>query len=76
MIKLTEDRIKRLGFNYDNYSEEYSLWLAKNTYVNITFIEDEDFFVTLQIHQSTVSLGHIRTEYQLDKLINAIRENK
>ena len=72
MITLTEKHIQSLGFDYDEYEQEYSLWCSKDIYVNITFVSCDDFFVTLQVHQATALLSHIKTEYQLDKLINSL----
>lgn len=76
MIKLTEKHIQYLGFDYDSHDEEYSLWCAKNVYVNATFLPCGDFFITIQVHQATALLSHIKTEYQLDKLLNSLSEIK
>lgn len=72
MIAITEKHIQQLGFDYDSHEEEYSLWCAKNLYINITFITGGDFFITIQVHQSKADLSHVRTEYALDKLINSL----
>lgn len=76
MITLTEEYIQSLGFDYDRYEEEYSMWCAKNIYVNITFLPDGDFFVTLQVHQATAHLSHVKTQYALDKVINSLSAPK
>lgn len=72
MIKLTEEHIRYLGFDYDSHEQEYSLYCTKNVHINITFLPNGDFFITLQVHQAKADLIHIRTEYALDKLIKSL----
>ena len=72
MMIITEKHVQYLGFDYDSHAEEYSLWCAKNVYVNATFLPSGDFFITIQVHQATAHLSHIKTEYALDRLIKSL----
>lgn len=72
MSRITEKYVQGLKFNYDKREEEYSIWCAKNIYLNITFIESGDYFVKLQVHQATAHLSHINSTDQLNVLIKAL----
>lgn len=72
MDNITKEFLQESGFQYDEGSEQYRMHCDKYLFITVENYSTNEYYVGLEMHDTTTSLSHISTKQQLKDLVKAL----
>ena len=72
MDNITKEFLQESGFQYDEGSEQYRMHCDKYLFITVENYSTNEYYVGLEMHDTTTSLSHISTKQQLKELVKAL----
>lgn len=72
MDNITKEFLQESGFQYDEGSEQYRMHCDKYLFITVENYSIDEYYVGLELHDTTTSLSHISTKQQLKDLVKAL----
>lgn len=72
MDNITKEFLQETGFQYDEGGEQYRMHCDKYLFITVENSSTEEYYVGLELHDTTTSLSHISTKQQLKDLVKSL----
>lgn len=72
MDNITEKFLQESGFQYDERDEQYRMHCYKYLFITVGNYSTNEYYVGLEMHDTTTPLYHISTQQQIKELVKAL----